>query len=160
MRYFFGPVAPAEADPDTLQQLSGVNAGVAQTLDTEAPFATIESFLAALETTIAPELAAFAKTDAVSPLRRRCPCEQRQNGWGANRNLPGNHLAREGRVRTEDAMVDRRSLRVEEDREDERVARRPTSVTPISRLDFEEGRLLRLARSHPPARRAGFGEAP
>ena len=66
MRYFFVPVASGEADPDTLQQLPGVNADVAQTLDAEGPFATIESFLAALETTIAPRLAAFAKTDAVS----------------------------------------------------------------------------------------------
>jgi radical SAM superfamily enzyme with C-terminal helix-hairpin-helix motif len=64
-RYLFVPVAPGEADPDTLQQLPGVNADVAQTLDAEGPFATIESFLAALETTIAPELATFAKTYVV-----------------------------------------------------------------------------------------------
>src|SRR5215208_453760 len=60
-RYLFVPVAPGETDPDTMQQLPGVNADVAQTLSAEGPFATIESFLAALETTIAPELVAFAK---------------------------------------------------------------------------------------------------
>jgi hypothetical protein len=64
-RYLFVPVAPGQADPDTLQQLPGVNADVAQTLDAEGPFATIESFLAALETTITPELAAFAKAYVV-----------------------------------------------------------------------------------------------
>jgi DNA uptake protein ComE-like DNA-binding protein len=65
-RYLFVPVAPGETDPDTLQQLPGVNADVAQTLDAEGPFATIESFLAALETTIAPELVAFAKAYVVA----------------------------------------------------------------------------------------------
>jgi DNA uptake protein ComE-like DNA-binding protein len=65
-RYLFVPVAPGETDPDTLQQLPGVNADVAQTLDEEGPFATIESFLAALETTIAPELVAFAKAYVVA----------------------------------------------------------------------------------------------
>ena len=64
-RYLFVPVAPSEADPDTLQQLPGVNADVAQTLIAEGPFDTIESFLAALETTIAPELVAFAKAYVV-----------------------------------------------------------------------------------------------
>jgi DNA uptake protein ComE-like DNA-binding protein len=64
-QYLFVPVAPGEADPDTLQQLPGVNADVAQTLDAEGPFATIESFLAALQTTIAPELAAFAQAYVV-----------------------------------------------------------------------------------------------
>src|SRR5215204_4679941 len=64
-RYLFVPVAPAEADPDTMQQLPGVNADVAQTLSAEGPFATIESFLAALDTTITPELAAFAKAYVV-----------------------------------------------------------------------------------------------
>jgi DNA uptake protein ComE-like DNA-binding protein len=65
-RYLFVPIAPGEADPATLQQLPGVNADVAQTLDEEGPFATIESFLAALETTIAPELVAFAKAYVVA----------------------------------------------------------------------------------------------
>jgi len=64
-RYLFVPVAPGEADPDTMQQLPGVNADVAQTLSAEGPFATIESFLAALDTTITPELAAFAKAYVV-----------------------------------------------------------------------------------------------
>lgn len=60
-RYLFVPVAPGEADPDTLEQLPGVNADMAQALSAEGPFATVESFLAALETTIAPELAAFSQ---------------------------------------------------------------------------------------------------
>src|SRR5215216_1983124 len=65
-RYLFVPVAPGETDLDTLQQLPGVNADVAQTLDAEGPFATIEAFLAALDTTITPELVAFAKAYVVS----------------------------------------------------------------------------------------------
>src|SRR5215216_163933 len=65
-RYLFVPVAPGEADPDTLQQLPGVNADVAQTLGAEGPFTSIESFLAALDTTITPELVAFAKAYVVS----------------------------------------------------------------------------------------------
>jgi len=65
-RYLFVPVAPGEADPDTLQQLPGVNADVAQTLDAEGPFDSVEAFLAALETTIAPELVAFAKAYVVA----------------------------------------------------------------------------------------------
>jgi DNA uptake protein ComE-like DNA-binding protein len=60
-QYLFVPVAPNQVDVDTLQQLPGVNADVAQTLSADGPFDTIESFLAALETTIAPELVAFAK---------------------------------------------------------------------------------------------------
>src|SRR3954453_12442291 len=60
-RYLFVPVAPGEADPNTLQQLPGVNADVAQTLISEGPFDTVETFLAALQTTISPELANFAK---------------------------------------------------------------------------------------------------
>jgi DNA uptake protein ComE-like DNA-binding protein len=64
-RYLFVPVAPSQVDVDTLQQLPGVNADIAQTLAAEGPFATIESFLAALETTITPELAAFAKAYVV-----------------------------------------------------------------------------------------------
>src|SRR5829696_5244703 len=59
--YLFVPVALNQIDVDTLQQLPGVNADVAQTLSADGPFDTIESFLAALETTIAPELVAFAK---------------------------------------------------------------------------------------------------
>jgi hypothetical protein len=64
--YVFVPVDPNQADPDAMQQLPGVNADVAQTLRAEGPFATIESFLAALETTIAPELASFAKAYVVA----------------------------------------------------------------------------------------------
>ena len=65
-RYVFVPVAPAEADPDTLQQLPGVNADVALTLDAEGPFDSVEAFLAALETTIAPQLVTFAKAYVVA----------------------------------------------------------------------------------------------
>lgn len=60
-RYLFVPVTPTETDPDTLQQLPGVNADVAQTLISEGPFDTVESFLAALQTTLSPELASFAR---------------------------------------------------------------------------------------------------
>src|SRR3954471_15470324 len=65
-RYLFVPVAPGEADPDTLQQLPGVNADVAQTLDAKGPFDSVEAFLAAMQTAIAPELAAFAKAYVVA----------------------------------------------------------------------------------------------
>ena len=61
-----GPQLPTTVDVDTLQRLPGVNADVAQTLSAEGPFDTIESFLAALETTIAPELVTFAKSYVVS----------------------------------------------------------------------------------------------
>src|SRR5829696_7057677 len=53
--YLFVPVDPNQADAETLQQLPGVNADVAQTLSAEGPFTTIESFLATLDTTITPE---------------------------------------------------------------------------------------------------------
>lgn len=59
-RYLFVPVAPTNTDADTLQQMPGVNADVAQTLISEGPFDTVEAFLAALQTTISPELANFA----------------------------------------------------------------------------------------------------
>ena len=61
-QYLFVPVAPSQVDLDTLQQLPGVNADVAQTLAAEGPFDSIESFLAVLETTIAPECVGIAKT--------------------------------------------------------------------------------------------------
>jgi DNA uptake protein ComE-like DNA-binding protein len=64
-KYLFVPVAPSEADPDTLQQLPGVDADIAQTLLSEGPFDTVEAFLAALQTTISPELANFAKVYVV-----------------------------------------------------------------------------------------------
>jgi len=64
-KYLFVPVAPSEADPDTLQQMPGVNADVAQTLISEGPFDTVEAFLAALQTTISPELANFARVYVV-----------------------------------------------------------------------------------------------
>src|SRR5829696_4291225 len=37
-RYLFVPVDPSQVDPDTMQQLPGVNANVAQTLSAEGPF--------------------------------------------------------------------------------------------------------------------------
>ena len=43
-------------------------------------------------------------------LRRRRPSDQRQHGRGRNRDLPGDHLPGEGRVGTEDAVVERRLL--------------------------------------------------
>ena len=60
-KYLFVPVAPTNTDADTLQQMPGVNADVAQTLISEGPFDTVETFLAALQTAISPELANFAK---------------------------------------------------------------------------------------------------
>jgi DNA uptake protein ComE-like DNA-binding protein len=61
-RYLFVPVAPSQADADTLQQLPGVNADVAQSLVAEGPFDSVEAFLAALETTLSPEFVTVAKT--------------------------------------------------------------------------------------------------
>lgn len=65
-RYLFVPVAPTNTDPDTLQQLPGVNADLAQTLISEGPFDTVESFLAALQTSVSPELANFARVYVVA----------------------------------------------------------------------------------------------
>jgi DNA uptake protein ComE-like DNA-binding protein len=65
-KYLFVPVAPSQADADTLQQLPGVNADVAQALIAKGPFDSVESFLAALETTIAPQFATVAKTYVTS----------------------------------------------------------------------------------------------
>jgi DNA uptake protein ComE-like DNA-binding protein len=64
-KYLFVPVAPSQVDVDTLQQLPGVNADVAQTLAAEGPFSSVEALLAVLETTIAPELVSIAKTYVV-----------------------------------------------------------------------------------------------
>jgi DNA uptake protein ComE-like DNA-binding protein len=65
-RYLFVPVAPTNTDSETLQQMPGVNADVAQTLISEGPFDTVEAFLAALQTTISPELANFARVYVVA----------------------------------------------------------------------------------------------
>jgi DNA uptake protein ComE-like DNA-binding protein len=65
-KYLFVPVDPTQADSDTLQQLPGVSADVAQSLASAVPFASIEAFLAALRDKIAPELAALAQTYLVS----------------------------------------------------------------------------------------------
>ena len=64
-KYLFVPVAPSQVDVDTLQQLPGVNADIAQTLAAEGPFSSVEALLAVLETTIAPELVTIAKTYVV-----------------------------------------------------------------------------------------------
>ena len=64
-KYLFVPVAPSQVDVDTLQQLPGVNADIAQTLAAEGPFSSVEALLAVLETTIAPELVSIAKTYVV-----------------------------------------------------------------------------------------------
>ena len=64
-KYLFVPVAPSQVDVDTLQQLPGVNADIAQTLAAAGPFSSVEALLAVLETTIAPELVSIAKTYVV-----------------------------------------------------------------------------------------------
>jgi DNA uptake protein ComE-like DNA-binding protein len=65
-KYLFVPVAPSQADTDTLQQLPGVNADIAQTLLAEGPFDSVESFLAVLETTLPPQFVELAKTYVAS----------------------------------------------------------------------------------------------
>jgi hypothetical protein len=65
-RYLFVPVDPTQADSDTLQQLPGVTADIAESLVSAVPYASIEAFLAALRDTIAPELAALAQTFLVA----------------------------------------------------------------------------------------------
>ena len=64
--YLFVPVAPSQVDTDTLQQMPGVNADVAQALLAEGPFDSVESFLAVLETTLAPQFVDLAKTYVAS----------------------------------------------------------------------------------------------
>jgi DNA uptake protein ComE-like DNA-binding protein len=59
-QYLFVPVDPNEADADTLQQLPGVNADVAQALSAGRPYASLDAFLTALGQKVAAELAAIA----------------------------------------------------------------------------------------------------
>jgi DNA uptake protein ComE-like DNA-binding protein len=65
-KYLFVPVDPTQADRDTLQQLPGVSADIAQSLAGAVPYASIEAFLTALRDKIAPELAALAQTYLVA----------------------------------------------------------------------------------------------
>src|SRR5215211_3416407 len=65
----------------------------------------------------------------------RRPRDQRQDGRGRNRDLPS-----KGRIRTEDAVVERGPIWIEEDREDEGVPRCAASMPAIGGLDLEEGR--------------------
>lgn len=59
-RYLFIPVAPTQTDLDTVQQLPGVNADIAQALVSAGPFDSVDAFLSALGALVAPELAAVA----------------------------------------------------------------------------------------------------
>ena len=59
-RYLFVPVDPSQVDPDTMQQLPGVNADVAQSLADAGPYDSVDAFLSALGNAVAPELAAAA----------------------------------------------------------------------------------------------------
>jgi hypothetical protein len=61
-KYLYVPVDPNQADVDTLQQLPGVNADLAQTLSGQRPYESIDAFLAALGATASPDLAALAKS--------------------------------------------------------------------------------------------------
>lgn len=60
-KYLYVPVAPASADPETVRQLPGVSPETAQTIASEGPFASVEAFLATLETTLAPQFVDLAK---------------------------------------------------------------------------------------------------
>src|SRR5215213_1471002 len=94
------------------------------------------------------------------PLRRRGPGDQRQDVRGGNRDLAGNHFTAEGRVGTEDCVVERRRIRIEEDCEDEAVSCCAAAMTTIGSLDLEKGWFLCLSRTHTTSRGACFGEAP
>lgn len=59
-RYLFVPVGLDASDPDTLQQLPGVTADVAQALQAEEPFTSPEALQAALMAALPAELATYA----------------------------------------------------------------------------------------------------
>lgn len=59
-RYLFVPVGPDASDPDTLQQLPGVTADVAQALQAEGQFGSPEALQAALMAALPAELASYA----------------------------------------------------------------------------------------------------
>jgi hypothetical protein len=63
--YLFVSVAPSQPDVDSVQQRTGVNADVAQTLASAGPFNTVEALLAVSETTLVPELAFIVMTYVV-----------------------------------------------------------------------------------------------
>ena len=59
-RYLFVPAGLDASDPDTLQQLPGVTADVAQALQAQAPFDSPEALKAAVLAALPPELATYA----------------------------------------------------------------------------------------------------
>jgi DNA uptake protein ComE-like DNA-binding protein len=59
-RYVYVPVGPDASDADTLQQLPGVTAEVAQALQAQGPFTSAEDLQAALMTALPAELATYA----------------------------------------------------------------------------------------------------
>ena len=61
-KYLFVPVDPNQADVDTLRQLPGVSADLAQTLSGNRPYDSVDAFLAALSGAVSPELAAVAQS--------------------------------------------------------------------------------------------------
>src|SRR5829696_4245726 len=65
--YLFVPVDPNQADAETLQQLPGVNADVAQSLADAGPYDSVDAFLSALGNAVAPELAAAAVAYVATP---------------------------------------------------------------------------------------------
>ena len=60
-RYVFVPVGLDASDPDTLRQLPGVTAEVAQALQAQEPFETPEALQAALMAALPADLASYAK---------------------------------------------------------------------------------------------------
>lgn len=59
-RYLFVPVGPDASDADTLQQLPGVTADVAQALTAQGPFDSPETLQAAVMASLPAELASYA----------------------------------------------------------------------------------------------------
>ena len=57
-KYVFVPVDPNAADADTLQQLPGVTASVAEALTKQRPFASADAFAQALQGQVSPDLTA------------------------------------------------------------------------------------------------------
>ncbi len=69
--YLFVPVDPASADADTLQQLPGIDADKAATLQGEEPYADDATFLAALAGQVSAEQAAAAPAFLASTATER-----------------------------------------------------------------------------------------
>ena len=59
-RYLFVPAGLDASDPDTLQQLPGITADVAQAIDAQAPFDSPEAFKAAVMAALPAEFTAYA----------------------------------------------------------------------------------------------------